>query len=325
MKVSDLRTQAFLPAPATPHSWILKVYLPSLCGIVPNYMMLAIRAFLDFAYLVRRSAIDDVSLAEVDDALWRFKFYRTVFVDTGVRPNGFGLPRQHAIFHFPSHIRNFGAPVGLCTSAVESSHIRSVKRPYRRSNRNDPLHQILIINERLDKLRAARSSFNEQGMLAGSLLGALLGLDNAAGGLNLYSLFLNSLLIINNQREVNHPHQPQARDSNSGHVDATVSDQAADDHDGDEVVDEDEADGDSEPGEFEMEIVGEVVLAKKPRKLPPFLSPPAHVFTCLQRGHSQKPFWGSNSISILMRQIFLVWWSNSLGNNFPRAPSSIER
>ena len=56
------------------------------------------------------------------------------------------MPRQHSIIHYYALIRLFGAPNGLCSSITESKHIRAVKEPWRRSNRNEALGQMLITN-----------------------------------------------------------------------------------------------------------------------------------------------------------------------------------
>lgn len=83
----------------------------------------------------------------------------------GVREDGFGLPRQHSMAHYSELIRQFGAPNGLCSSITEAKHIKAVKEPWRRSNRHNPLGQILWVNQRLDKLAAARVHFTSRGML----------------------------------------------------------------------------------------------------------------------------------------------------------------
>ena len=57
--------------------------------------------------------------------------------------------------HYPHLIRQFGAPNGLCSSITESKHIKAVKRPYRRTNRFQALGQMLLINQRLNKLTVA--------------------------------------------------------------------------------------------------------------------------------------------------------------------------
>ncbi|KIJ58132.1 hypothetical protein HYDPIDRAFT_171393 [Hydnomerulius pinastri MD-312] len=64
-----------------------------------------------------------------------------------------------------SRSHEFGAPNGLCSSITESRHITAVKRPWRRSNRYEALGQMLLTNQRLDKLSAARVQFADRGML----------------------------------------------------------------------------------------------------------------------------------------------------------------
>jgi len=89
-------------------------------------------------------------------------------VECGVRPDGFALPRQHSLDHYVDLIRLFGAPSGLCSSITESKHRHAVKEPWRRSNRYNPLEQILLTNQRLDKLAASRADFVARGMLEGN-------------------------------------------------------------------------------------------------------------------------------------------------------------
>lgn len=103
-------------------------------------------------------------------ALANFHNYRKVFQDVGIRPDGFSLPRQHALDHYVEGIELFGSPNGVCSSITESKHIRAVKRPWRRSSKYKPLAQILLINQRLDKLAAARVAFMARGMLSGNVV-----------------------------------------------------------------------------------------------------------------------------------------------------------
>ena len=133
-------------------------------GFVPKEVIQTFSAFLDFYYLVRRNVLDEDDLIKIQDAVDRFQAARSVFEQLGVR-DGFSLPRQHAMKHYVSHIQNFGAPNGLCSSITESAHIPFVKEPWRRSSRNNPIEQMLLINERLDKLAVARANFTERGML----------------------------------------------------------------------------------------------------------------------------------------------------------------
>jgi hypothetical protein len=97
-----------------------------------------------------------------------------IFRECGVRPEGFNLPRQHSLIHYVKLIRAYGAPNGLCSSITESKHIKAVKEPWRRSNRYNALSQMLLTNQRLDKLVAARLDFTDRDMLEGTCLSSIL-------------------------------------------------------------------------------------------------------------------------------------------------------
>jgi hypothetical protein len=127
-------------------------------------MVRAVSAFTEFCYLARRSQIDETTLELIDAAIERFHREREIFIEVGVRED-FSLPRQHSLTHYSSLIRLFGAPNGICSSITESKHIQAVKNPWRRSSRNQPLGQMLLTNQRLDKLAAARVDFKSRGML----------------------------------------------------------------------------------------------------------------------------------------------------------------
>ena len=64
----------------------------------------------------------------------------------------------------------FGAPNGLCSSITESKHIKAVKEPYRRSSHFEALGQILLTNQRNDKLAACRVSLTARKLLDGPCL-----------------------------------------------------------------------------------------------------------------------------------------------------------
>lgn len=132
-------------------------------------MIQAIRSFLEFSYLVRRSVLDDDDLQAISKAVEEFHANRIAFQEVrGTDLSGYSLPRQHSITHYVSLIREFGAPNGLCSSITESKHIKAVKEPWRRSSRFNALGQMLLTNQRLDKLAAARVELESRGLLNGS-------------------------------------------------------------------------------------------------------------------------------------------------------------
>jgi hypothetical protein len=165
----------------------IKVYLPAIEGYVPTDVIRTFRACLEFCYLVRRNVITEKTLDEIQDALDRFHRYRNVFATTGVVFT-FSLPRQHSMKHYVFLIRFFGAPNGLCSSITESKHIKAVKKPWRRSSRYKALGQMLVTNQRLDKLAASRIDFRTRGMLTGTCLSSTL---ESLAGTNTYMMLTN--------------------------------------------------------------------------------------------------------------------------------------
>jgi hypothetical protein len=148
-----------------PDSRILKVLLPALQGHIPPQMIASISSFLDFCYLIRCDMHTDTTLHNITNALSSFHELRQVFVDAGMFPDGISLPRQHSLVHYRPLIELFGSPNGLCSSITESKHIKAVKEPWRRSNRYKALGQILVTNQRIEKLASIRADFHRQNLL----------------------------------------------------------------------------------------------------------------------------------------------------------------
>ncbi|KAG5647022.1 hypothetical protein H0H81_007975, partial [Sphagnurus paluster] len=123
----------------------MKVYIAAITGRVPDAMVQSISTFMDACYIARRNDLNEKSIKELEAAVAHFHHFREVFRTTG--------------------IHNFGAPNGLCSSITESCYITTVKKPWRHSNRYEALGQMLLTNQRLDKLAASCVDFISHGML----------------------------------------------------------------------------------------------------------------------------------------------------------------
>ena len=126
-------------------------------------MVHAISSFIEFCYLVRCNIINEDDILAINTAVAKFHVECKIFDE--VLSDGYSLPRQHSLVHYTFLIQEFGAPNGLCSSITESKHIKAVKEPWRRSSHYEALGQMLITNQRLDKLAAARVDFQARGML----------------------------------------------------------------------------------------------------------------------------------------------------------------
>ncbi|KAG2059401.1 hypothetical protein BDR06DRAFT_1069438 [Suillus hirtellus] len=125
---------------------LMKVYLPAIEGHLPQDIVCAFCALLEFCYLVRCNIITEKTLTEIQD---------------------------HSLKHYIQLIRLFGAPNGLCSSITESKHIKAVKEPWRCSSCFNALGQMLRTNQWLDKLAALHVDFTRRNMLSGTCLSAV--------------------------------------------------------------------------------------------------------------------------------------------------------
>ncbi|KAG1866909.1 hypothetical protein F4604DRAFT_1881740 [Suillus subluteus] len=144
-------------------------YLPAIEGHVPMDIIRAFRTFLEFCYLVQRNVIMEDTILQIEDALCQFHHYHSIFLQLGIIPT-FSLPRQHAMKHYPDLICLFGVLNGLCSSMTENKHIKAVKQPWRQSNKYNALGQMLVTNQRLDKIAALRVDFTKRSMLNSTCL-----------------------------------------------------------------------------------------------------------------------------------------------------------
>ncbi|KAI0028625.1 hypothetical protein K488DRAFT_80584 [Vararia minispora EC-137] len=143
---------------------LMKVYLPAIAEFVEPQVVQCLAPFMDFCYTVRLSEGGESDIARIEEKLAAFQQLREVFITANVRES-VSLPRQHSLCHYPILIQEFSAPNGLCSSITESRHITAFKKPWSRSNRYNTLGQMLLTNQRLEKLHAAHADFAERNML----------------------------------------------------------------------------------------------------------------------------------------------------------------
>jgi len=224
----------------------LQVYLSAIDGHVPKEMVQTFRAFLDFCYIARRDVQDTASLQALEDALARFHCHRRIFQECGVR-EGFCLPRQHSLVHYLRLIRAFGAPNGLCSSITECKHIKAVKKPWRRSNHYEALGQMLLTNQRLDKLAASRVDFAARGMLEGNCLESML----LMLGMPIFSSFCKTLQLVKDVKNANdnaNRNAPEPQQTNHTNANAGVNNDGNSDDDNGDDDDNDNDDNGEMPG-----------------------------------------------------------------------------
>jgi hypothetical protein len=103
------------------------------------------------------------------EALAHFHYYQSFFIGTeDVSGDCISLPQQHSLMHYVHSIQLFRSPNWLCSSIMESKHIKAVKEPWWHSSRYKALMQMLRTISWLDKLAAAQHAFAEHGMMVGT-------------------------------------------------------------------------------------------------------------------------------------------------------------
>ncbi|KAI9566608.1 hypothetical protein HD554DRAFT_2205892 [Boletus coccyginus] len=124
---------------------LMKVYLSAITGLVLDQMVCTIMSFLNFF-------INETDFDAIDDAVQHFYLEWEIFKEVGVRDH-FSLPHQHVMVHYRMLIEMFVVPNGLCSSIMESCHIKAVKELWCHSNRFEALEQMLGMLDGLSDLQ----------------------------------------------------------------------------------------------------------------------------------------------------------------------------
>ncbi|KIY60631.1 hypothetical protein CYLTODRAFT_363834 [Cylindrobasidium torrendii FP15055 ss-10] len=118
-----------------------KILLGCIIDLLPIAAVTACRAILDFVYLAQYTTHDDATLGYMDDALNLWDKHKDVFLHTDVRED-FDIPKFHALRHYVSSIRLFGATNNFNTEMFERLHIEFAKKGWRASNKRDEFPQM---------------------------------------------------------------------------------------------------------------------------------------------------------------------------------------
>ena len=131
-------------------------------------MLKALHALLNFCYIAHRNVHNTTSLRNLQDTLDHFHHHCKYFQECRVHPDGFNLPWQHSLIHYMYQADL--CPNGIYSSIMESKHIKAMKELWQRSSCFEALEQMLLPNQRFNKLVAARVDFADHGMLQGTCL-----------------------------------------------------------------------------------------------------------------------------------------------------------
>ncbi|KAG1842819.1 hypothetical protein C8R48DRAFT_619290 [Suillus tomentosus] len=124
----------------------------------PRGVLVAVRALMDFRYLVQSQSIDENDLVCISAALNEFHTSKDAIIDAGVRRgkankviDNWYIPKLELMQSVVPSIRNSGVTAQWSADATEHAHITEIKVPARSSNNNNYDPQICRHLDRLDK------------------------------------------------------------------------------------------------------------------------------------------------------------------------------
>ncbi|KAG9075887.1 hypothetical protein FRC06_009839 [Ceratobasidium sp. 370] len=133
------------------HREMEKVFIGVMAGLVPNDVMPALRALLDFIYYAQLPTHTATTISWLENSLRQFHDSKDVFIRHGVRKH-FNINKLHSMMHYAQSIRELGALDGYNTESPERLHINFAKRAYKATNRNDFISQMVQYLERREKV-----------------------------------------------------------------------------------------------------------------------------------------------------------------------------
>ncbi|KAG8729341.1 hypothetical protein FRC10_004044 [Ceratobasidium sp. 414] len=122
-----------------------------MAGLVPNDVLPAILAVIDFIHFARLPVHTTATLDLLDDALDRFHEHKHVFIKYEVRTD-FNINKIHAMCHYTEAIRALGAADAYNTETPERLHIEFAKRAYKATNRRNFFQQMTVYLDRRERV-----------------------------------------------------------------------------------------------------------------------------------------------------------------------------
>jgi hypothetical protein len=119
-----------------------KILLGCLVGIMVPQGIKAVKALLDFIYLVQYTTHDTNTLGYMQEALNIFHQNKKYFIDVGCHPS-LNIPKLHSLLHYADSIKLFGMMDNYNTELFERLHIDFAKEGWQASNHRDKFPQMV--------------------------------------------------------------------------------------------------------------------------------------------------------------------------------------
>ncbi|KAG9084157.1 hypothetical protein FRC06_004191 [Ceratobasidium sp. 370] len=111
---------------------------------------------LNFSYLAHSVQLTDVDLTEMDKTLVAFHKAKHVLVEEKIYADNSAFDRiaeLHMLGHYTNNICELGTPDGYSTETPEHLHILYVKLPWRMSNQQNPIPQMVTYVQHLEAIQ----------------------------------------------------------------------------------------------------------------------------------------------------------------------------
>ncbi|KAI0755864.1 hypothetical protein BC629DRAFT_1584640 [Irpex lacteus] len=120
------------------HKEMEKIFVALIAGGVPDEVLIAVRALVDFIFTASLQSHTTLTLLALRTALDTFHTHKQSFINYHARnPAHFNIPKYHMLEHYVDLIYSLGSADGFNTEWSERLHIDYAKEAYRASNKKD--------------------------------------------------------------------------------------------------------------------------------------------------------------------------------------------
>ncbi|KAG9124608.1 hypothetical protein FRC07_010971 [Ceratobasidium sp. 392] len=135
-------------------------FLPVVAELMTDDLVRLTCALLDHMYRAHAAQMTEDELEEMEEAWRKFHRLKPALVALGALKNAGSFNRilkLHMVLHWPQSIRELRTPDSYNTEAPEHLHIKYAKEPWRRSNRVNPLPQMITFIQRQEAIQIQRA------------------------------------------------------------------------------------------------------------------------------------------------------------------------
>jgi hypothetical protein len=127
---------------------ILKqIFIPCVRGLLPSLKVTkCLVTFIEWYFYASSPVQTEKTLEDQDTLLSQFNELKGPFAD--ISPSSLNFPKFHSLQHISESTRIFGPPDNADTEVTEHQHRIEVKKPYQRTNKRNPLAQVVKFVER---------------------------------------------------------------------------------------------------------------------------------------------------------------------------------